>query len=142
MDDDSAAKSMATLTLADLEDDDDVRQIGNVQLGTPEVATEEPETVMLDMAKFWIQVHGVPVGLRSEAVLVRGFIGDVTQLDDCNFDGAMRVFFRILVAVEVSKPLKKGMKLKNDNGEWVKVEFRYERLPTFCFICGLIGHNW
>ncbi|XP_019170974.1 PREDICTED: uncharacterized protein LOC109166477 [Ipomoea nil] len=104
---------------------------------------EDPETVVLDRAEFWIQVHGLPNGLRSEAVLsaVGGYIGRVTKLDDRNFDGSMRLFFRVRVEIEVAKPLKKGMWLKKDNGEWAKVDFRYERLPTFCFICGLLGHG-
>nr|GMD55676.1 uncharacterized protein LOC109150754 [Ipomoea batatas] len=39
----------------------------------------DPDLVELDHAEFWIQVHGLPAGLRSEAVLnaVRGFIGRV-----------------------------------------------------------------
>lgn len=65
----------------------------------------------------------------------------MVKLDDRNFDGAIRVFFRIRVEIEVSLPLKKRMRLRKDNGEWVKIEFKYERLPTFCFICGRLGHG-
>nr|GMC82871.1 Small GTPase superfamily [Ipomoea batatas] len=104
---------------------------------------KDPESVSLDHAQFWVQVHGLPVGLRSEAVLsaVGGFLGRVVTMDERNFDGSMRVFFRVRVELEVEKPLKKGMKLRRDDGEWARIEFRYERLPTFCFICGIIGHG-
>nr|GLL37548.1 uncharacterized protein LOC109174453 [Ipomoea trifida] len=53
----------------------------------------------------------------------------------------MRTFYRVRVALDVSKPLKKQMKLKRENGTWVLIDFRYERLPTFCFLCGVIGHG-
>nr|GLL21993.1 uncharacterized protein LOC109174453 [Ipomoea trifida] len=53
----------------------------------------------------------------------------------------MHTFFRVRVAVDVGKPLKTKMKLKRDNGAWSIVEFRYERLPTFCFLCGILGHG-
>lgn len=88
-------------------------------------------------------MHGLPAGLRSEAVLnaVGGFIGRVVLMDERNFDGSMRIFFRIRIELEVTKPLKKGMRIKKDDGEWVRVEFKYERLPTFCFICGVLGHG-
>nr|GMD27056.1 uncharacterized protein LOC109174453 [Ipomoea batatas] len=53
----------------------------------------------------------------------------------------MHTFFRVRVAADVGKPLKTKMKLKRDNGAWSFVEFRYERLPTFCFLCGILGHG-
>nr|GMD52683.1 uncharacterized protein LOC109174453 [Ipomoea batatas] len=53
----------------------------------------------------------------------------------------MCIFYRVRVAIDVAKPLKKQMKLKKDNGSWAFIDFRYERLPTFCFRCGLIGHG-
>nr|GMD80989.1 uncharacterized protein LOC109184755 [Ipomoea batatas] len=33
------------------------------------------------------------------------------------------------------------MKLKKDNGSWAIIDFRYERFPTFCFLCGILGHG-
>ena len=33
------------------------------------------------------------------------------------------------------------MKLKRNSGEWFYVSFQYERLPPFCFYCGIIGHS-
>nr|GLL37714.1 uncharacterized protein LOC109159904 [Ipomoea trifida] len=72
---------------------------------------------------------------------IGGFIGRVIKMDDRNFDGSMRVFFRVRIELEVAKPLKKGMRVKKDDGEWAKVDFKYERLPTFCFICGILGNG-
>ncbi|KAF4355830.1 hypothetical protein G4B88_025000 [Cannabis sativa] len=28
-----------------------------------------------------------------------------------------------------------------ENGEWIWANFQYEHLPTFCFVCGIIGHS-
>lgn len=32
------------------------------------------------------------------------------------------------------------MKIQNLAGKWFQVSFKYEHVPTFCFICGLLGH--
>ncbi|XP_019178362.1 PREDICTED: uncharacterized protein LOC109173575 [Ipomoea nil] len=105
--------------------------------------TEDPLDIDLNTAEFWVQVHGLPPGFRSEAVLrgVGDFIGVVYHCDERNFDGSTRSFFRIRITIDVTKPLKKGMRLKKEDGDWIQIEFRYERLPTFCFICGLLGHS-
>ncbi|CAH9109974.1 unnamed protein product [Cuscuta europaea] len=47
---------------------------------------------------------------------------------------------RIRVCMDIRKPLKKGTTLKKGGiGHWV--DFKYEKLPNFCFICGIIDHS-
>ncbi|KAH9786019.1 reverse transcriptase domain-containing protein [Citrus sinensis] len=48
---------------------------------------------------------------------------------------------RIRVSLDVRKPLKRRMKLKKIGSEWIWIDFKYERLHVFCFICGLLGHT-
>ena len=48
---------------------------------------------------------------------------------------------RIQVAIDVRQPLKRMMRLKKAGGDWMWVDFKYERLNVFCFICGLLGHT-
>ncbi|MCI07515.1 hypothetical protein A2U01_0028584, partial [Trifolium medium] len=42
--------------------------------------------------------------------------------------------------IDLKQPLKKGaiVRFKDKN---LRVHFKYERLPTFCFICGTVGHQ-
>lgn len=46
---------------------------------------------------------------------------------------------KILVEVELDKPLLRGTKIKL-GGEVLWVDFAYEMLSTFCFYCSLICH--
>ncbi|XP_031092172.1 uncharacterized protein LOC115996873 [Ipomoea triloba] len=107
------------------------------------VPGDDPERMVLQHSEFWIQIHSLPAGFRSEAVVsaIGSFLGTLVCTDERNFDGAMRVFYRVRVAIDITKPLKKQMKLKRENGTWAFIDFRYERLPTFCFLCGVIGHG-
>ena len=43
--------------------------------------------------------------------------------------------------MDVHKPLKRRTKIKKFGGEWLWVDFRYERLNLFYFICGCLGHT-
>lgn len=38
-------------------------------------------------------------------------------------------------------PIKRRTKLKKNEDQWCWVNFEYEVVPTFCFICGVIGHS-
>lgn len=47
---------------------------------------------------------------------------------------------KLLVELDLDKPLLRGTKLKLDN-EVILVDFGYEQLPWFCFYCERIGHR-
>ncbi|KAG8386248.1 hypothetical protein BUALT_Bualt03G0129200 [Buddleja alternifolia] len=60
-------------------------------------------------------------------------------------DMAKRGFFwdstlRLRVSINVSKPLMRFMLLSLPNGHDLKLQFSYEKLPNFCYLCGIIGH--
>lgn len=47
---------------------------------------------------------------------------------------------RIQVLVDVRHPLKRTKKVKKQGGDAIMVTFQYERLETFCYLCGILGH--
>ena len=48
---------------------------------------------------------------------------------------------RIRVDLPIDKPLWRKGKIANMEGEKYWVNFKYERLPTLCFLCGRMGHD-
>lgn len=104
---------------------------------------QRPEEVCLSHASFWVQVHGLPGGFMSMKVahVVGDYVGAFEKADPRNFDGGCKEFMRVRVRVDVTQPLKRRMKLKREGGDWFFAEFKYERLPTFCFVCGRLGHS-
>lgn len=47
----------------------------------------------------------------------------------------------VRVILNVEKPFKRKMKIKRESDAWSSIMFRYERLSTFCFVCGRLGHS-
>jgi hypothetical protein len=47
---------------------------------------------------------------------------------------------RVRVKVDVRQPLKKGQRVRDKEGAWCMVNFKYEKLGVFCFVCGVMGH--
>lgn len=106
-------------------------------------AGEDPRTVSLNNFLIWIQIHGMDPGFMSQRVVqdIGNYIGKFEESDPNNFVGVWRDYLRVRVMLSIEKPLKRRMKLKKNEGQWCWANFRYEGLPTFCFICGIIGHN-
>lgn len=62
---------------------------------------------------------------------------DYDKSEEC----LMGKYARARVMVDLQKPLKRGTNIKvaqNRNG---KIFFKYERLPDFCYACGMLGHT-
>lgn len=51
-------------------------------------------------------------------------------------------FFRFRALVDVSKPLQQTLGIGTPDGTTHAGLLKYERLPNFCFSCGLVGHRF
>ena len=88
-------------------------------------------------------MYNLPLGFQSEKILqsIGNFIGEFLASDEHNLTGVWRNYMRLRVSIDVRKPLKRRIRLKREGGEWLWVDFKYERLHNFCFICGILGHT-
>lgn len=104
---------------------------------------EDPHLVKLNKSDIWIQVYDLPKDLMSEKIFasIGNSVGKYVKSDPANLNGVWRMFFRLRVTLDVDKPIKRKMKVKREGGEWSWVNFKYERLSTLCFVCGLLGHS-
>ncbi|KAL2944945.1 Gag-Pol polyprotein [Bienertia sinuspersici] len=66
-------------------------------------------------------------------------LGEFMTMDKSDVIGINKSL-RIRVKVDVTKPLQKTIGLKTKQGV-VEVTIKYEKLPVFCYICGLLGHG-
>ncbi|KAK2650316.1 hypothetical protein Ddye_017805 [Dipteronia dyeriana] len=52
-------------------------------------------------------------------------------------------FVRVKVEIDVTRPLKRAIKLRLDEfNSTVTIPIKYERLPEFCYGCGVLGHSF
>ncbi|PON85093.1 Zinc knuckle CX2CX4HX4C [Trema orientale] len=51
-------------------------------------------------------------------------------------------FLRVRVKIDILKPLRIGAKVRvGSSGPLIWVDFKYEKIPDFCFYCGRVGHS-
>jgi 14-3-3 protein epsilon len=100
------------------------------------------ETIPLYHADFWVQVHDLPMGFMKEKVGIAlgNFIGSLVEYDKNNKTSFWRQYMRLRVRLDVRNPLKKDTRVKNQDGEWCTIRFKYEKLGVFYFVCGIMGH--
>ena len=91
----------------------------------------------------WIQVWGLPFESMIEEVGkdLGSKLGKYIESDKRPWLSEQAKFMQIRVDIPIDKPLQRGGNIVNLEGEKYWVTFKYERLPNFCFLCGVLGHD-
>jgi hypothetical protein len=101
-----------------------------------------PSEFTFDRASFWVRMTNLPLACMGREVgfklgAAAGLVEDVdTDKDGIGWGECLRVKIKI----DLYKPLVRGRMLKFD-GKSTLIGFKYERLPKFCYHCGVICHG-
>lgn len=104
---------------------------------------EDACLITLNRMEIWVQIYDLPTCMLSSKIMesIGNYVGVFVKADPQNLNGGWKIYYRIRVVMDTDKPLKRRMKVKREGGEWTWINFKYERLSTFCFVCGLLGHS-
>jgi len=102
---------------------------------------EQPYDMEMHSREFWARIYDLPLKLRSDAMAKKlgDVLGKFVEVDN-NEGNRLGKFLRVKVTIDLRKPLKRGTMVKYQDKN-MQVYFKYERLATFCFVCGRIGHQ-
>ncbi|MBA0609098.1 hypothetical protein Godav_021218 [Gossypium davidsonii] len=98
---------------------------------------------VFNIMPLWIRIYNIPMEQmdRQVAIDVGKAIGEVVAIDWRDRDQGWTDHIRIRVRIDVLKPLRRVVHLVGSKGSKTICTIKYERLPAFCYICGLIGHT-
>ncbi|KAL4342320.1 hypothetical protein GQ457_08G033220 [Hibiscus cannabinus] len=91
-----------------------------------------------------VRVFQLPLRAMNGAMGLQlgGIIGTAIRVDHRVDGGNLGEFLRILVSINITKPLRHCIMLGNGQGQKPSpCPLKYERLPRFCYFCGLRGHE-
>ncbi|KAJ1399445.1 Zinc finger, CCHC-type [Sesbania bispinosa] len=102
----------------------------------------EPALMNFSTVPLKIQIWGLPFHCRTVQMgrKIGACMGTVrdSEIFEVRDRGS---FIKILVDFDTTKPLLPGVNVGSRVDGVLWVDFRFERLPQFCYSCGLIGHE-
>ena len=92
---------------------------------------------------FWVQIHGLPTlsQAREAGLSIGGIFGKVEKVDVGDKGLNLGCYLRIRVTMDISQPLIWGRLVRMGGSDSRWVEFKYECLPVFCYLCGKLDHD-
>ena len=102
-----------------------------------------PAKVTFTHSLFWIRIFNTPIISMNKDVEAHSAneMGKLIIVDAPKSGLAWGPFLRIRVRIDITKPLMRGKMIQIENLDANWAVFKYERLPIFCYCCGLLGHQ-
>lgn len=104
----------------------------------------KPSDIRFDRMDIWVRILNLPLEWMNEqrGIKVMRLLGEGQKMHVDGDGKASGVFLRARVAIELKKPIKRGVLLRmSRNGEPKWFDAQYEKLPFLCFSCGILGHG-
>lgn len=101
-----------------------------------------PANFTFDKAAFWVRMKNLPLACigKETGRMLGASAGEVEVVDTDGKGVGWGEYLRVKIWMDLSKPLAWGRMLKLQ-GKTSWIPFQYERLPKFCFHCGVIMHG-
>jgi len=99
--------------------------------------------ISFDRMALWIQLHSIPTMYQTKKVgySIWATIGSVESVDADEKGFCLGNYMRIRVTIDISNPLCRGRKVRLGGLSQFWVDFKYERMPIFCYLCGMVTHD-
>jgi hypothetical protein len=104
----------------------------------------KPPDVIFDRLTLWARIHALPPILmrvqRGEEIAKP--VGKVLRIEADDLGRCWGGFMRLRVEVNIMAPLTRMVTVYSSKFKTTEVfEVKYERLPFYCYSCGLLGHS-
>ncbi|KAF5445241.1 hypothetical protein F2P56_034307 [Juglans regia] len=101
-----------------------------------------PSAMPFTHTYLWIQLHNLPFGCMNAEIGVQlgSSVGKVIHVEADEMGICWGRYLRVLLELDFTMPLIRG-KMINVYGKRSFIQFKYERMPRFCFYCGLLLHG-
>ena len=100
----------------------------------------KPSEIELYKFEIWVHTIDLPIGFYGKVKALAAKIGEFVDSEPSSFDFEGN-FYRVRVRLDVRNPLKKAISLIR-GGERVIFAVKYECLPDWCQVCGMMGHEF
>lgn len=89
-----------------------------------------------------VQVHNLPPNRMNleNAEKIGKYIGDFVRADDTSFSQTMK-FMHIRVLINTERKVNTGCYIQREDKSKLWIQFKYERLSDFCYLCEKIDHT-
>jgi hypothetical protein len=101
-----------------------------------------PHEMIFNEESFLVRMYNMPLACmdREMGVKLGSNAGTIEEVDTNEEGIRWGEYLRVRIRINIQKPLVRGKMIKVRN-KAVLIPFKYEKIPKFCYQCGVINHG-